>query len=71
MLEKFESLGVKSSGLKAMTQKAWKKVTWDEGSIKDLRGRIISNTALLNAFVADIARSVPVFELQVARSVTH
>ncbi|KAF6228835.1 hypothetical protein HO133_006946 [Letharia lupina] len=50
VLEEFESLGVKSSSLKVMTQKARKKITWDEEGTEVLRGRIISNTMFLNAF---------------------
>lgn len=58
LLENYESIGVGSSRLKAMTQKAWKKVAWDEEHIKDLRSRILSNPTLLEAFIAGLARSV-------------
>lgn len=58
VLEEFESLGVKSSSLKVMTQRARKKITWDGETIKILRGRIISNTMFLNAFIASFAKSV-------------
>lgn len=57
VLEEFESLGIESSSLKVMTQKARKKITWDEESIKILRGRTISNTMFLNAFIAGFAKS--------------
>ena len=61
LLEKFESLGVKSSSLKAMRQTTWNKVTWDEESIRDLRSRIISNTTILNAFISSLARQAYLF----------
>ena len=58
ILEKFARLGVSSSGLKNTAKKAFKKITWDEERIRDLRGRMVSNTTLLNTFIASLTRSV-------------
>ena len=58
VLEKFAKLGVKSSGLRNRARRAFKKVAWDEGSVRDLRSRIVSNTTLLNTFLAILTRSM-------------
>ena len=58
LLEKFARLGVKSSGLRTRARKAFKKITWDERSVRDLRSRIVSNTTLLNTFLASLTRSM-------------
>ena len=58
VLEKSARLGVKSSSLGTMARRALKKVTWDDENIRDLRGRIISNTTLLNTFITSLTRSV-------------
>ena len=59
VLEKFVRLGVKSSGLRNRARKAFKKVTWDERSVRDLRSRIVSNTTLLNTFIDNLTMSMP------------
>ena len=58
VLEKFARLGVKSSGLRNRARKAFKKVAWDEKSVRDLRSRVVSNTTLLNTFLAGLTRSI-------------
>lgn len=58
ILEKFARLGVSSSGLRNMARKTFKKITWDEERIRDLRGRMVSNTTLLNTFITSLTRSV-------------
>ena len=58
VVEEFTRLGITTSSLESMTQKILKKLTWNEDSIDDLRGRIISSTMLLNAFLGGIARFV-------------
>ena len=58
ILDKFARLGVSSSGLRNVARKAFKKATWDEERIRDLRGRIVSNTTLLNTFMTSLTRSV-------------
>ena len=68
VLEKFETLGLKSSSLKGRTEKVWKKITWDEESIRDLRSRIVSNTTLLHLFILSLASSVLLFEVCSARN---
>lgn len=39
-------------------RRALKNVAWDDENIRDLRGRIISNTTLLNTFITSLTRSV-------------
>ena len=68
LLEKFALLGGKSSGLRNRATKAFKRVTWDERSIRDLRSRIVSNTTLLNTFLTSLTRSIPNLKI-VARPV--
>lgn len=58
VLEKFARLGESSSGLRDMAKRTFKKITWDEERIRDLRGRMVSNTTLLNTFITSLTRSM-------------
>ena len=70
LLEKFAMLGVKPSGLRDKATKAMKRATWDERSVRDLRGRIVSNTTLLNTFLASLTRSLPTLDIFPAQWLT-
>lgn len=50
LLENFASLGEKQTTIGLKTEKAWKKLRWDQDAIKDFRSRITSNTTMLEAF---------------------
>ena len=58
VVEEFTRLGITRCTLETMTQKILKKLTWNEDSIDDLRGRIILNTMLLDAFRGGVTRFV-------------
>lgn len=58
LLEKFARLGENSSGLRNRARNTFKKITWDERGVRDLRSRIVSNTTLLNTFLASLTRSM-------------
>ncbi|KAI1451655.1 hypothetical protein F4805DRAFT_82906 [Annulohypoxylon moriforme] len=49
-LGKYSELGSKERGINKTAKRAWKKLTWEPDDIRDLRGRITSNIALLNSF---------------------
>ncbi len=50
VIERFTSLGKEQSTIGAKTQKAWKKLRWDQDAIRGFRSRIILNTTMLEAF---------------------
>jgi hypothetical protein len=54
-LEKYQELDSSpKTGRKA--RKAWKRLKWEPEDIKELRGRIVANITLLNAFQGRLAR---------------
>ena len=58
LTEKFSILGADSTSFKARSQKAWKKITWDQDEVTELRSRITSNVVMLEAFNGNLARLV-------------
>jgi peptidoglycan hydrolase CwlO-like protein len=59
ILDKYKDLGASSQNLKARSQRAWNKVRWDQDQITELRHRIVSNMAILDAFNTSLTRSAP------------
>lgn len=55
-LDKFQELdsSVKISGKRP--KRVWRRLTWEQKDIDEFRGRILSNTILLNTFLGHISR---------------
>lgn len=54
VLEKYESLGKHPSTIGSKAEKAWRSLRWDQNAINDFRFRIISSTAVLDAFNSNL-----------------
>ncbi|KAH0563314.1 hypothetical protein GP486_002120 [Trichoglossum hirsutum] len=52
ILSRHKSLGSGPRGFRSRSRYVWDRIRWDQTEIADLRSRIISNTALLDAFNA-------------------
>lgn len=57
ILQKYERLDKPSSSSVARTQKAWRKIRWDQDEVNELRSRVTSSTVSLDAFNSSLARS--------------
>ncbi len=55
-LTKYVELGMTDTTAKKRAKKVWKRLQWEPDDIRDLRGRITENLALLNAFLGGIVR---------------
>ena len=55
ILQMYDSLGKDSPTIGSKAEKAWKKLRWDQGTIKDFRSRIVSNTTVLCPFNSSLA----------------
>ena len=53
-LEQYKSLGRESLTLSSKLGKAWKKVLWDQDTIRDYRSRITSHTSMLSVLNSDL-----------------
>ena len=56
ILQRYGILDCKAKGLRAKTKKAWERMKWDQGEIVELRARLTSHTALLDAFNGSVSR---------------
>jgi hypothetical protein len=56
ILTKNDILATAPQGIREKTLKVWKRFKLDQQEIEKLRARITSNTTLLNAFLASLAR---------------
>ena len=56
ILQKYGVLDCKANGLRAKTKKAWERLKWDQSEIIELRARLTSHTALLDAFNGSVSR---------------
>ena len=56
-LAKYSELESSAHGIVGRAKRVWKRLKWEPDDIRDLRSRISSNTALLNAFTAQRART--------------
>lgn len=55
VLRSYESLGKEPLTIGPKVEKMWEKLRWDHDAIKDFRSRIMSNTAILEAFNSSLA----------------
>lgn len=69
-LQRNVGIQISGGGIGTRVKRVWKKVHWQPGDIHELRGRLTSNIALLDAFLGRMSRYFPpnnviVTELQV------
>lgn len=55
-LDKYRELNSGPEGVSKRMKRAWKRLKWEPGDIKELRSRISSNIILLNAFNGQLTR---------------
>lgn len=55
-LKKYQELGSNPKTFGRKARRVWKRLKWEPEDIKELRSRIVTNIALLNAFQGRITR---------------
>lgn len=55
-VDKFQELDSSAKIPGKRSKRVWKRLTWDQKDIDEFRGRISSNTILLNTFLGHISR---------------
>lgn len=55
-VDKYSDLQSSPAGVRNSAKRTWKRLKWEPDDIKELRGRIISNIALWNAYQRKINR---------------
>src|SRR6266487_2769086 len=56
LVKKDMTLSSKSHDVPSWSRRPWERIKWDQKVVQELRSRIVSNTNLLNIFLASLDR---------------